>query len=88
MAKKKATPAQNMAVLRLGWKDYVLPVSDATAVIYALANAEGYETEGYGEERMHYIGGSAPEVTITLLSEADYLQGKFAGVKTKESDDE
>jgi len=83
MAKKKATPAQNMAVLRLGWKDYVLPVSDATAVIYALANAEGY-----GEERMHYIGGSAPEVTITLLSEADYLQGKFAGVKTKESDDE
>lgn len=88
MKKKEAKAPTNMAVVSFGWHKYVMPVKDATAIINALTFAEGYESTGYGDEKMHYIGGEAPDVSVTVLSEAHYLQGKFAGVKEKESDDE
>jgi hypothetical protein len=75
----RTTPAKSMAVIHLGWHEYVLPVKDAAAIIAALESAELYDTKGYGDEKMHYIGGEAPNVRFTLLDEATYLQGKFAG---------
>lgn len=68
-----------MAVLKLGWNEYVLPIKDASAILSSLEAAEKYETRGYGNDKMHYIGGAGPDVKIELLAEADYLQGKFAG---------
>ena len=77
----RTTPAKSMAILHLGYREYVLPVKDAAAIIAALESAERYESRGGygGEEQMHYIGGEAPNVRFTLLDEAAYLQGKFAG---------
>ena len=75
----RTTPAKSMAVIHLGWHEYVLPVKDAAAIIAALESAERYDTKGYGDEKMHYIGGEAPSVRFELLDEATYLQGKFAG---------
>ena len=75
----KPIPAKSMAILVLGFNEYVLPVKDAAAILSALESAEKYESRGYGEEQMHYIGGDAPNVHMKLIPESAYLQGKFAG---------
>ena len=78
-----------MAVIQLGWQEYVLPVKDAAAIMAALELAERYDTKGYGDDKLHFIGGEAPNIRMQLLDEAAYLQGKFAGpyVPEKTSDD-
>jgi len=77
-----------MAVIHLGWQEYVLPVKDAAAIMAALESAERYDTKGFGDEKLHYVGGEAPNIRMQLLDEASYLQGKFAGpyVAEKTSD--
>jgi hypothetical protein len=80
---KKPLPAKSMAVIQLGWQEYVLPVKDAAAIMAALESAERYDTKGYGDEKLHFIGGEAPNVGMKLLDESAYLQGKFAGPFSK-----
>ena len=82
----KPTPAKAMAVIKLGWNEYVVPVKDAAAILSALESAEKYESKGYGDEKMHYIGGEGPRVEFTLIDESAYLQGKFAGPYIKDSE--
>jgi len=84
----RPTPAKSMAVIKLGWNEYVLPIKDASSILSALESAEKYESRGYGEDKLHFIGGSGPDVKIELLAEADYLQGKFAGPYVKETTSE
>ena len=82
----RPTPAKAMAVIKLGWNEYVVPVRDAAAILSSLESAEKYESRGYGDEKMHYIGGAGPNVEFTLLDESAYLQGKFAGPYIKDSE--
>lgn len=82
MATKKPDVAVRHAVIRLGYDSYVLPLDDATALVGALGKAERIESDGYGDERMYFIGGGQPiELHLELLPEHSYLQGKFAGPK-------
>lgn len=78
----RPAPAKNMALVQIGYDKFVLPMRDAAAIMAALENAEPYETEGYGDERLIYIGGrTQPRFEFEVLPEPVYLQGKFAGVK-------
>lgn len=82
MATKKPDVAVRHAVIRLGYDSYVLPLDDATALVAALGKAERIESDGYGDERMYYVGGGeAINLQLELLPEHQYLQGKFAGPK-------
>jgi hypothetical protein len=87
--KKQPDVATRHAVIRIGYDSYVLPVSNAAAVVEALATAEKIESDGYGDERMYYIGGGdAISLHLELLPEHSYLQGKFAGPKATYTHDE
>ena len=88
MATTKPSPAKSMAVIHIGYREYVLPVKDAAAIVAALELAERYEKKGYGAEAMHYIGGEAPDIRVEMLDEAAYLQGKFAGPYVPETTSE
>jgi hypothetical protein len=82
MTTKKPVVASRYAVIRIGYDSYVLPVKNAAAVVEALAEAELIEHEGYGDERMYFIGGGQSiDLHLELLPEHQYLQGKFAGTK-------
>jgi hypothetical protein len=81
----KPMPAKAMGVITIGWNQYVLPVKDAAQIMQALESAELYEAEGYGDDKMHFIGGEGPNIKFELLSEPHYLQGKFAGPKSQSS---
>ena len=81
----RPTPAKAMAIIKLGWHEYVLPVKDAAAILSSLESAEKYESKGFGDDKMHYIGGEGPRVEFTLLDESAYLQGKFAGAYSSEA---
>jgi hypothetical protein len=89
MATKKPDVATRHAVIRIGYDSYVLPIADATAIVSALGSAEKIESDGYGDERLYYIGGGQPiDLHLELLPEHSYLQGKFAGVKATYTHDE
>ena len=82
MATKIPVPATRFAVIRIGYDSYVLPVKDAAQVVDALAKAEQIDSDGYGDERMYYIGGGQSiNLNLELLPEHSYLQGKLAGPK-------
>lgn len=88
MSTKKPEIYSRYAVISIGYTSYVLPVSDATAVVSALASAELIERDGYGDERIYYIGGGdSIDLNLTLLPEHAYLQGKFAGPKATYNND-
>jgi len=84
----RPTPAKSMAVITIGWGEYVVPMKDAAQIMQALECAEKYESRGYGSEKMHYIGGEGPKVRFEVISESDYLQGKFAGPYVKDETSE
>ena len=88
MATTRPSPAKSMAVIQIGWHEYVLPVKDAAAIMAALESAERYDTKGYGDDKLHFIGGEAPRVRLELIDEATYLQGKFAGPYVPETTSE
>ena len=89
MATKKPDVAMRHAVIRLGYDSYVLPLDDATALVGALGKAERIESDGYGDERMYYVGGGQPiNLQLELLPEHSYLQGKFAGPKDAYTNEE
>jgi len=89
MATKIPVPATRFAVIRIGYDSYVLPVKDAAQVVEALARAENIEHEGYGDERLYYIGGGKSiDLQLELLPEHSYLQGKLAGSKSTYTHDQ
>ena len=86
--KRAPKPAANMALLRLNYRDYTLPMKDAQMLLAALEKVERYETdnvkeqteEGESWQTLYYIGGDLDlDINITLLPEEHYLMGKLAG---------
>jgi hypothetical protein len=78
----RPVPSKGMALVQIGYDKFVLPMRDAASIMAALENAEPYDTDGYGEDKLIYIGGRrTPRFEVEMLSEPDYLQGKFAGPK-------
>lgn len=73
----------NMAIIKVGYRQLVMPVEDAMAVYMMLSNAEVYEpTYKSGKGESIHIGGKLPEISIALLEKTKYLEGIINGPKT------
>ena len=91
--KKSPHIPTNMALIDMSGYDQrvVVTMDEAIALVKALEHAEAYESEGYGDSKVHYIGTASKEpldLKVTILAESAYLSGKFAGPRPKaESND-
>jgi len=73
---------KHMARIRIGFVDYVMPVTKATQRLQAVETAERYQDRYRSDEDggpMHHVGSEAPKVEIELSDYDTYLQGKFTG---------
>lgn len=71
-----------MAILRVGYDSYVLPVRDAVTISEMLANAERYDDKyKSGEGTTHHIWSAEDKEfgTIRLITHAFYQGAKLAG---------
>ena len=73
--------SNTMAILRIGYDSYVLPVKDAVAISEMLANAERYDDKyNSGRGTTHHIWTEDKEFgSIRLISHAFYQGAKLAG---------
>lgn len=73
--------ANNMAILRIGYDSYVLPVRDAVTISEMLANAERYDDKYKGGNTTHHIWTNDDKEfgTIRLITTAFYQGAKLAG---------
>lgn len=85
MTDEKPTPAEkHMAKLTIGYRDYVLPVAEATKIMQCMEKAERYQfryhrgDDGEGME-MHHVWSEKPLIGMELIDSATYLRGKFTG---------
>jgi hypothetical protein len=84
----KVTPVTVYCTINIGNDAYAMTKEDGDALMELLRKAEFYQTTGWGDAKMHYIGGPrSPEVTQGILSEMLYLRGKLAGPKPAAEDD-
>ena len=74
------------AIIRIGYRDYVLNTEDAIKVLSVLAEAELYETKWVDENKAynHYIFKAKKDareniVDIRLISDETYRLAKLAG---------
>jgi len=75
-------PQPAMAVLSLGFVDYVLPVKQATEIVRCMEHAERYNTRYRSEDdggSMHFVWQEPVSLNLRLLSNDEYVQGKFTG---------
>jgi len=77
-----AKPKPAMAVLSIGFTEYVMPVKQATEIIRCMETAERYSTRYRTKEDggpLHYLWQEQVEARMHLLSNDTYIQGKFTG---------
>ena len=76
------------AIIKLGYKDYVLNVEDAVKIMELLENAERYETQYYRAEESetgesyhshHIYDEIEDDRALQLLSDKTYRIAKLAG---------
>ena len=68
---------------------FVLSKADADALMDILRRAELYQTAGWGDARMHYIGGyRTPDVQQGIISKEMVLRGRLAGPKPAKAEDD
>jgi hypothetical protein len=74
-----------MAVITLGYKNYVMPVEAAVTIAEAMAQGELYErkyrtnVEGGSTYHIYPADEDAVEAGVTLISRARYCMAKLAG---------
>lgn len=72
----------NMAILRIGYDSYVLPIKDAVTISEMLANAERYDDKyksGAGTTHHIWTNDDKEFGTIRLITTAFYQGAKLAG---------
>ena len=83
----KPVPPTAMAVIKLGYEEFVLPIKDAAQIVASLASAERIESTGWGDDKLYFIGGcKAIDLDLCILPEGAYLQGKYAGPKSSNTE--
>ena len=71
-----------MAILRIGYDNYVLPVRDAVSIAEMLANAERYDDKyksGSGTTHHIWTNEDRDFGTLRLITTAFYQGAKLAG---------
>ena len=73
------------AVVKFGYKKFVMPLDDGIKLMHLLSEAETYDTDYDRELKMDlsYIGqaGQTMDITLNLLSDDDYAVAKMRGQK-------
>jgi len=85
MSEKVTAPKANMAVITLGFVDYVLPVKQATEIMRCLETSERYQFRYRSEDEggcMYHIWEDMPEINIKAINHDRYIQGKITGKPT------
>jgi hypothetical protein len=80
--RKPAPPEKHMAKLTIAYRDYVMPVAEATKVIQCMEKAERYMFRYRTEEQggaLHHIWSEDPLISMQMITHDTYLQGKFTG---------
>lgn len=70
-----------MAIVRIGYNSYVLPVKDAVGLAEMLAGAQRYEEKYKSGGSTHHIWDSTEDDigTLKLINNAFYQGAKLAG---------
>ncbi len=68
----RSTKQQQMAVVTLGYRDYLLPQASALKVLDLMSQAVEVESE-FSTRKMRYRVGEAPEVSLVVIK-SDQLE--------------